>query len=595
MPLSDLRVLINNSVLDMQNLSQFMGFSAAYQVMFGGIPNIAGYISNINNNNATNFGSNVPARVLQFNRENIYINIANALYQDNSTARDAFDDIVSQGEDLSAKLGLIYDRVIDASARTPEGRAWFTGEDRVEFYAARAAELGIDGENGAVVVGFAALMNIAVRDDVSGLGASISDLIENVENGVANIREEGDVFRPIEDAVNVTINRSTGEIADIRISTAGGNDTINVENSAAEGSIDISTGAGDDTIRIRGDGDVGATINGGNGNDTIEGGAGDDTIEGGAGNDTINGGAGQDTARFASSDAGVTVNLATGNTAVGHAAGDTLRGIENLDGSALSDTLTGDNNNNTLRGLAGNDIIEGGAGNDTIEGGAGHDTIEGGAGNDTIELDGDGGGGNDTLKLTDANFGEDDISNFQTGNNVGTGFDFLDFTSYLMSREDPPGDVAERPIGVTLDFNQDNTLTNAVAANEVAVVRMADDDGDGETFAALSAENVAALFNTTGGTAFGGDNMYGNLANNFAVRADYLGDALVGNAKAILMVEYAADVGMYKVFELTWSGRAGSEDDVEVAELGSLDFGNTALTGLEEQNLVGTSQYDGIA
>ena len=219
--------------------------------------------------------------------------------------------------------------------------------------------------------------------------------------------------------------------------------------------------------------------------------------------------------------------------------------------------------------------------------------VDAGAGNDTISLNGS---LNETVVLTGDNFGGDTVNGFETGNDPGTGFDFLDFTSYLTSREDPPGEDAERPIGVSLDFNEDNTLTNAVAANEVAIVRMTADEADGETFAALSAESVAALFNTTGGNAFGGDNTYGNLTNdNFAVRADYVGNDLVGNAKAILMVENAADVGMNKVFELTWSGRAGSGDDVEVAELGSLDFANTALTGLEEENLVGTSQYDGIA
>ena len=219
--------------------------------------------------------------------------------------------------------------------------------------------------------------------------------------------------------------------------------------------------------------------------------------------------------------------------------------------------------------------------------------VDAGAGKDTIDLRD---ALNETVVLKGTDFGTNTVKDFETGNDAGEGFDFLDFTAYLTSREDPAGEQAERPIGVTLDFNQDNTLTNTVAANEVAVVRMTADAQDpAETFAALNKEHVAALFNTTGGTAFGGDKMYGNLANDFAVRADYVGDALVGNAKAVFMVENAANVGRYKVFELTWSGRAGSEDDVEVAQLGILDFGDTGLTGLEEENLVGTSQYDGIA
>ncbi len=273
--------------------------------------------------------------------------------------------------------------------------------------------------------------------------------------------------------------------------------------------------------------------------------------------------------------------------------------------------------------------------------------INAGAGNDVIVLstEADGsdpddftvssnnallnGASNETIVLTGSDFGDDTVMNFTTaetttsstvivvGPNTTTtittttindGTDFLDFTSYLTSQFDSSTggtDSADSNIliPVVLDYNEDSTLggtgdgaSNAnLEANEVGAVRMANDASDGETFSALSAANVAALFNTSGGTNFGGDSMYGNLdSTNFDLQEYQKTDQedLIGNAKAIFMVENAGNLGEYKVFELTWDGDLADGDDpvATAVELGSLDFGDS-LTGFDDVNLVGSNDY----
>jgi hypothetical protein len=195
--------------------------------------------------------------------------------------------------------------------------------------------------------------------------------------------------------------------------------------------------------------------------------------------------------------------------------------------------------------------------------------------------------------------------------NIAPGLDFLDFTDYLTSQVDsssnPPGSDSTDSnvmIPVTLDYNEDNTLGGTgdgsadvdVEANEVGVVTMAGDSADSESWNGLSASDVANLFNNGGSfTGFGGDSSYGNLdAADFDVATYQTSDqeALVGDAKAIFMVENAGNDGDYKVFELTWDGdnSSGADNTVSVEAIGQLDFG-TSLTGLDDVNLVGSDDY----
>ena len=214
---------------------------------------------------------------------------------------------------------------------------------------------------------------------------------------------------------------------------------------------------------------------------------------------------------------------------------------------------------------------------------------------------------NETIVLTGDNFGDDVVMNFETEGSrsledyessapssegfdpENDGLDFLDFTAYLTSERDvsPNEGAADtsdsyNPIPVTWDVDAVD-----VEANEVSVVRF-DEDGDaGETFAALSASDIADLFNNTIDDT---DDAYGTLAEaGFSVTDGYSDDALVNDGKAIIMVENGDNLGEYKVFEITWDGNA-DDPIVTAVERGSLDFG-TSLDGLQEVNLVGSADY----
>ena len=191
------------------------------------------------------------------------------------------------------------------------------------------------------------------------------------------------------------------------------------------------------------------------------------------------------------------------------------------------------------------------------------------------------------------------------------GLDFLDYSDYLTSEYDSstgPGPDSNdsnvlRP--VVLDYSETNTLGGSgdgsvntnVEANEVAVVRMANDGTDGETWGSLSAADVEALFNNDGSyTGFGSDSSFGNLdAANFSVQTyakTGTNPTLIGEGKAIFKVENPGNLGEYKVFELTWSGdnSVASGATVTAKEIGSQDYG-TSLTGLDDINLVGSDDY----
>jgi Ca2+-binding RTX toxin-like protein len=114
--------------------------------------------------------------------------------------------------------------------------------------------------------------------------------------------------------------------------------------------------AGNDTIDL-GHGVIGATVNGGDGNDRIIGTDKADSITGGAGNDWIFARGGNDV-----------VNGGDGNDV--------------LLGGAGNDTIHGDAGNDLIDGSTGDDSIFGDAGDDWLSGGPGKDKIDGGAGTD---------------------------------------------------------------------------------------------------------------------------------------------------------------------------------------------------------------------
>ncbi|WP_206735554.1 hypothetical protein [Roseovarius sp. A46] len=191
-------------------------------------------------------------------------------------------------------------------------------------------------------------------------------------------------------------------------------------------------------------------------------------------------------------------------------------------------------------------------------------------------------------------------SNTQQGG--APGLDFLDFTDYLTSEYDvSPGnegtpadtDDSEVVIPVTLNHNPGGDNPAEVQANEVVTVTYVDDGGDPADFDSLSGADIAALFNNNDGSGDYDNGAFDDV--NFDV-SDNQSDAAVvgGNAKAVIMVENAANEGEYKVFELSWDASADDgEEGVSATEIGSLDFGDS-LDGLTNVNLVGSDEHANI-
>ena len=208
MALADLSTLINATA---QNLSQLKAFAAIYHLLQGGTPAVAGFTSLINANNDTNFGSKTatnPGPV--FNVENVFINVANALFQGNPSAQSAFNTLAA-GISLSDKLTSIYNALVDPSQQTQAGREAFASQ--ATFYSARAVELGIPGDTGGAVVGFGALLNILVRDNNVGIGNSVNDLVQAINDGSAGLPDTSTVFTPIETADGTKFDADDGGAA----------------------------------------------------------------------------------------------------------------------------------------------------------------------------------------------------------------------------------------------------------------------------------------------------------------------------------------------------------------------------------------------
>ena len=169
------------------------------------------------------------------------------------------------------------------------------------------------------------------------------------------------------------------------------------------------------------------------GNDTLSGANGHDRLQGGTGADSLNGGNGIDTASYQDAAQGVHVDLGvttaqTGN-AGGEEVGDILVSIEALEGSAYADILLGNADSNDLWGLAGNDSLSGKDGYDRLYGGDGADTLDGGIGVDLLT----GGDGADRFVFTEADFGDDEITDFEDG---------LDMISFAAAIADDFGDLS---------------------------------------------------------------------------------------------------------------------------------------------------------
>jgi Ca2+-binding RTX toxin-like protein len=119
-------------------------------------------------------------------------------------------------------------------------------------------------------------------------------------------------------------------------------------------SIAINGNGGNDRIMVGAGVTMGATINGGSGNDWLWGGGGADVVHGDHGNDHVYGGAGDD----------------------------------ELHGDAGNDKMWGCDGNDTMFGEGGHDKLNGGLGDDEVWGGDSHDHLYGLDGNDVLHGEG---------------------------------------------------------------------------------------------------------------------------------------------------------------------------------------------------------------
>ena len=255
----------------------------------------------------------------------------------------------------------------------------------------------------------------------------------------------GNVVLGLSGSVSATYNYSYKSTGQFRLRTHGGNDTINVVNSAKVAARPM--------FELGGDGDD--VLNGASGADTLNGGAGNDTLSGLLGNDSLDGGTGSNTlvesanvsftltntrllgvgtdslanlqAAVLTGGAGANIFKVSGWTGSGSLIGMggndqivavrdtdmtltntslaslgfgslTLSGIEtaSLSGGNSANKIIADSftlGSVTLKGGNGDDVLIGGWLNDSLDGGSGRDVLIGGNGADTLA----GGEGDDIL------------------------------------------------------------------------------------------------------------------------------------------------------------------------------------------------------
>lgn len=181
------------SVLFGANPSQAKAVSAIHQVLLGGVPSAEGFDFLVKGNLATNFGAGPGPN---FNDENIFINVANALVQGNANAASKFGQLAA-GATIEAKIGSLYSKLIPAGKQTAEGLAFITRPEGIKFYQDVAIERGITSENGPAVVALASLLKIAV-DGKMGVGNAVSDFLLSVADGSSELPATSTTFVPIE-------------------------------------------------------------------------------------------------------------------------------------------------------------------------------------------------------------------------------------------------------------------------------------------------------------------------------------------------------------------------------------------------------------
>ena len=178
------------------------------------------------------------------------------------------------------------------------------------------------------------------------------------------------------------VARTYSHVSSLRVDALGGDDEVWLRSLTMGATVD--GGDGNDCIDASAVAQVGVVLYGGAGNDRLTGGAGNDRMDGGTGDDELNGGCGND-------------------VLVGGQGKDCLNGGDGndlLDGGADNDQLLGGKGNDLLVADSGDDYLKGEDGNDILVGGAGNDSSQGNYGADLI-VDGPGCDSNGSLYSQD--------------------------------------------------------------------------------------------------------------------------------------------------------------------------------------------------
>lgn len=165
-----------------QNIYHAKAITASYEILLSGVPNAEGYSYLLNVGNYYNFGAGYG---VDFNEENIYINIFNGLVQGNSVAKSTFDSIIFSGSLLS-QIANVYEYIVPDSYQSYSGLAFFTRPEALIFYSEVAEERGISGENGAAIVAFGSMLKTIIGENI-GIGNSVNDFIYAIGNNTSGI------------------------------------------------------------------------------------------------------------------------------------------------------------------------------------------------------------------------------------------------------------------------------------------------------------------------------------------------------------------------------------------------------------------------
>ncbi|WP_067223319.1 beta strand repeat-containing protein [Marinomonas gallaica] len=193
-----------------------------------------------------------------------------------------------------------------------------------------------------------------------------------------------------------------------------------------------------------------------------------------------------------------------------------------------------------------------------------------------------------TLVIDDT-FGKVSIANFFDADDLTeVGSHVLDFTAYLNNTVDASSNTnnfSETPVDVTL--NTDATAEE----NSVTFLSYDETTASSVSFDNLTAAQLVAALNGTGGTTVAGGLVNGDL------NADANDATIVQSTQSVIvMIENNQNLGEYKVFNLVSSNTEAGDDGLFASSgsqlLGTLDFGNSIDPTIEVANLVGSADYN---